>query len=293
MSNNSRVQTFHKIQVEDGVKIWYREAGDINKPHFLLLHGYPTSSNMFRHLIPFLAPHFHVIAPDLPGFGFTETPESYEYSFSSVTRTIEHFVDILKLSNFAIYIFDYGAPVGLRLALKRPTSITAIVTQNGNAYEEGIDDRFWAPIKRYWQVTRDDPSFVGSLSEFIRDRNNIVSQYLDGVSNSDAIEPSAYVLDEALLKRPGQTDIQLDFFYDYQNNVKLYPQFQEYLRSAGIPVLVFWGKNDYIFSVAGAEAYKRDAKESRVRYFDSGHFALEDHVVEIAEEIKSYLLPRI
>lgn len=285
--------TTNKIQVKDGSNIFYREAGSSTKPDILLLHGYPTSSNMFRNLIPLLALDFHVVAPDLPGFGFTEVSSSYKYDFANMADTIELFVEALKIIKFAIYIFDYGAPVGFRLALKDPSRISAIVSQNGNAYEEGIDDRFWAPIRQYWKTRKDDSSFVNALSKFVEDPANIVSQYIDGVENSNTIDPAAYVLDEALLKRTGQTNLQLGLFYDYKNNVDLYPKFQEFLRSSNIPVLLTWGKNDKIFSVDGAEGYKKDAKNLKIVYLNTGHFALESHAKEISKEIIDFLVPQL
>lgn len=283
----------HKVSVQNETNVFYREAGSPSKPTILLLHGYPTSSNMFRNLIPLLAPHFHVIAPDIPGFGFTELPSSYKYDFANLADTIDLFVQALKLKKFAIYIFDYGAPVGLRLALKDPTRITAIVSQNGNAYEEGIDDRFWKPIREYWKTDEHNAQFVDALSKFIEDPVNIVSQYVHGVKTPDSIDPGAYLLDEALLKRSGQTAIQLGLFYDYKTNVDLYPQFQNFLRGSNIPVLLAWGKNDIIFNVDGAEAYKRDAKNLKIVYFDTGHFALESHVEEISKEIVEFVVPQL
>lgn len=280
------IATVNKVELKDGTKIFYREAGSKTKPNFLLLHGYPTSSYMYRNLIPLLAPHFHVIAPDLPGFGFTEPSKGYEFKFANLTDSIDEFLSIIKLDKFLVYIFDYGAPVAFRLALKNPSRITGIVAQNGNAYEEGIDDRFWAPVKKYWATgNEEDEGYVSALSEFVRDKKNILSQYYDGVEDPGAVDPAPAALDEFLFQRPGQTKIQLGLFFDYQNNVKLYPQFQEFLRSSGVPVLVQWGKNDIIFSVEGAEAYKRDVKKFKAKYYETGHFALETHVNDIASEI--------
>lgn len=285
--------TNHKIQVQDGSKIFYREAGSPEKHTILLLHGFPTSSNMFRNLIPLLSPHFHVVAPDLPGFGFTEAPSSYTYDFASLADTIDLFVQALNLTKFAIYIFDYGAPVGLRLALKDPTKITGIVSQNGNAYAEGVDDKFWKPVKEYWKAEKLDPTFVDGLTKFIEDPSNTVSQYLTGVNDPDSIDPAAYILDEALLNRPGQSAIQVGLFYDYKTNIELYPSFQKFLRESNIPVLLTWGKNDIIFNVDGAEGYRKDAKNLKIVYLDTGHFALESHAGEISKEIIEFLLPQL
>lgn len=281
------IARFHKIQVQDGVKVWYREAGAAGNPTILLLHGFPTSSNMFRNLIPLLAGQFHIIAPDLPGFGFTETPENYKFSFDSLCESIGYLLDTLSIEKFAMYIFDYGSPVGFRLALKFPSRITGIVTQNGNAYEEGLDDRFWGPLKEYWKSYQSDPVFVKSLIPYLQDPANVICQYHDGVPAIESVDPAAYTLDIALIQRIGQADIQLRLFFDYQNNIKLYPAFQKFLRDSKIPVLVAWGANDTIFSVAGAEAYRKDVDNLKVVYYDTGHFALETHVVAIAEEIIS------
>lgn len=289
----SVISSVKKVLVGDGCKIFYREAGCTNKPTILLLHGFPTSSNMFRNLIPLLASHFHVIAPDFPGFGFTEVPSSFEYTFSNLTDSIDHFVRALKLTKFALYAFDYGGPIGFRLALKDPARVTGLVIQNGNAYEEGLGEEFWSPLKQYWKTEKENPEFVEPLSKFLEDPKNIVSQYVDGVEDPDSIDPAAYSLDAALLNRPGQTGIQLSLFYDYQTNLSMYPQFQDYLKSSHIPILLTWGKNDTLFTVEGAEAYRRDVKNLRVVYFNSGHFALESHVEEISEEIIEFLVPQL
>ncbi|EHN00426.1 YNR064C-like protein [Saccharomyces cerevisiae x Saccharomyces kudriavzevii VIN7] len=286
---SSIIATFHKIRVQDGAKVWYREAGVAGNPTIVLLHGFPSSSNMFRNLIPLLASQFHVIAPDLPGFGFSETPDDYTFSFDALSDTVGYLLDALKIEKYFVYIFDYGSPVGFRLALKNPSKITAIISQNGNAYEEGLDDRFWGPLKAYWKSYQSDPAFVEALSSYVQDPANVISQYHDGVADIEAVDPAAYTLDIALMQRTGQTDIQLELFFDYQNNVKLYPEFQQFLRDSNIPVLVAWGANDTIFSVAGAEGYRKDVDNLKIVYYDTGHFALETHVVEIAEEIISML----
>ncbi|ANB11330.1 epoxide hydrolase [Sugiyamaella lignohabitans] len=287
----SLVPTTSTVKVSNGVNVWYREAGDRAKPTFLLLHGFPTSSIMYRNLITILAPHFHVIAPDLPGYGFTEVPDKFEYTFANLTDTIELFVDAIKLTKFAIYIFDYGAPVGLRLALKRPHQITGIVTQNGNAYDEGLDHKFWGIIEEYWKTDANNTKYIQGLSQFVEDPKNIKDQYSVGFTNPTSVDPTPYYLDKALIERPGQTKIQVALFYDYQNNVKLYPQFQEYFRKSNVPVLATWGKNDYIFAHPGAEAYKRDVKNIKVKYYETGHFALEEFVNEIGADIIDFFGP--
>jgi pimeloyl-ACP methyl ester carboxylesterase len=281
------VTSIHKVEA-DGVKVFYRAAGDPNAPVVLLLHGFPTSSFMFRELIPRLADQFRVIAPDLPGFGFTEVPEErkYTYSFDALARTIEAFTDALGLKRYAIYVFDYGAPTGLRLAMARPERVTAIVSQNGNAYEAGLGDA-WGPIRKYWaEPTAENREVI---------RQNILNlegtrwQYTHGVASPDSIAPESYTLDTALLERKGNKDIQLDLFLDYASNVKLYPKFQEYFREAKPPLLAIWGKNDPFFIPAGAEAYKKDLPHAKVQFLDTGHFATETHVVEIAAAIKDFL----
>ncbi|SCU89037.1 LAME_0E02014g1_1 [Lachancea meyersii CBS 8951] len=271
--------------LKGGEKVWYREAGSKSESTILLLHGYPTSSNMFRNLIPLLASKFHVIAPDLPGFGFTTVKDDYSYTFENLSKTIYDFVASVGISKYILYIFDYGSPVGLRLALKSPTSVVGLIVQNGNAYEEGLDDRFWAPLKEYWKKDQDDQHYVETLKAFVEDPENIRCQYYDGVSRPEIVDPSGYILDTALFERRNESEIQVELFHDYQKNVALYPQFQEFLRSRNIPVLVVWGKNDIIFTCAGAEAYTRDATNVTLKFYDTGHFALETHCAEIADEI--------
>lgn len=271
----------------DGVNVFYREAGPADGPVLLLLHGYPTSSHMFRHLMPRLADTYRVIAPDLPGFGFTEVPEkrNYIYTFDHLARTVDAFVEALKLTRYAIYIFDYGAPTGLRLALAHPQQIAAIITQNGNAYLEGLGDA-WDPIKKYWK----EPNAANrdALRGFVGlDGNKF--QYTHGVTDPIRVEPESYWLDTALLQRPGNIDIQLDLFLDYANNLKLYPAFQDYFRQNQPPLLAVWGKNDPFFIPPGAKAYKRDIPSAKVVFYDTGHFALETHVEEIAGEIRTFL----
>jgi pimeloyl-ACP methyl ester carboxylesterase len=277
----------HKIE-GDGVKVFYRAAGEPSAPVVLLLHGFPASSFMFRELIPRLANHYRVIAPDLPGFGFTEVPSErkYVYSFDGLATTIDAFTQALKINRYAIYVFDYGAPTGFRLAMAHPERVTAIVSQNGNAYEEGLADA-WAPIQKYWA------SPTAENREVIR--KNILTldgtrwQYTHGVSDPESVPPESYTLDTALFERPGNKDIQLDLFLDYASNVRLYPQFQEYFRTSKPPLLAIWGKNDPFFLPAGAEAFRKDLPNAKVQFLDTGHFAIETHVVEIAAAMQEFL----
>ncbi|CAG2151700.1 alpha/beta fold hydrolase [Cupriavidus plantarum] len=268
----------------DGVRVFYREAGDPSLPVMLLLHGYPSSSHQFRHLIPQLAHRFHVIAPDLPGFGFTEVPAAreYRYTFDNLATTLEAFVDTLGLQRYAMYVFDYGAPTGLRLAVAHPERVTGLVSQNGNAYLEGLGDA-WAPIRNYWA----DPSAANRkvVADAVLHLEGTKWQYVHGVANPDSVAPEGYTLDAALLERPGNKDIQLDLFLDYANNLKQYPAFQAFFRDAQIPTLVIWGKNDPFFIPPGAEAYKRDNANAVVELLDTGHFALETHGEYIGQRI--------
>ena len=278
----------YKMAQLDGLKIFYREAGDPLAPAVLLLHGFPTSSHMFRNLIPELSVQYHVIAPDLPGFGFSDAPDhkSFAYTFDHLAQVIGEFTDLIDLRKFAIYVFDYGAPVGFRLALNHPERITALISQNGNAYEEGLSDA-WAPIRSLWnhstQENRDAlrPFFAKEATCF---------QYTAGVQDPEQrIAPEAMALDQALLDRPQSTEIQLDLLADYKNNVALYPKFQEYFRTQRPPTLAVWGKNDPFFLPPGAEAYRRDNPTAKVIFYDTGHFALETHAPEIGAEIRSFL----
>jgi pimeloyl-ACP methyl ester carboxylesterase len=271
----------------DGTTIFFREAGNPTAPTLLLLHGFPTSSHMFRNLIPLLADRFHLVAPDLPGFGFSEAPDraSFKYTFDQLARVIDHFTDAMEFKRYAIYVFDYGAPVGFRLALAHPERITAIISQNGNAYEEGLSAG-WNPIQRYWK----DPS-VGNraaLRDFLK-QDATKFQYMNGVTDETRVAPESYTLDSALLARPANDEIQLDLFLDYASNVALYPKFQAYFRSHRPPTLAVWGKNDLFFVAAGAEAFKRDNPKAQVQLFDTGHFALETHAAEIADAIGEFL----
>jgi pimeloyl-ACP methyl ester carboxylesterase len=279
--------SIHSIEV-DGLKLFYREAGPADAPVLLLLHGFPTSSLMFRELMPRLASHYRVIAPDLPGFGFTEVPpeRKYTYSFQALAATINAFVEKLGLTRFAIYVFDYGAPVGFRLALAHAEGITAIVSQNGNAYEEGLGEEAWNPVQQYWrQPTQEHRD---ALRAFLT-LDSIRWQYRHGVPQPERVAPETWTLDAALIARPGNQEIQLDLFGDYATNVALYPEFQRYLRERKPPVLAIWGKHDPFFVPPGAEAYRRDNPDATVTLLDAGHFALETHVDEIAGAIDEFL----
>ncbi|KAF8265706.1 putative hydrolase or acyltransferase of alpha/beta superfamily [Lactarius quietus] len=282
----------------DGVKVFYRSAGPPTAPVLLLLHGFPSSSFQFRELIPLLATKFRILAPDLPGFGFTEVPaeRKYQYTFDNLSVTIEAFLDVLKVDKFAVYIFDYGSPTAFRIALRNPKRVTAIITQNGNAYEEGLGADFWAPLRKYWAA----PAFSArspdaqALLPFLQ-LGPTKWQYTHGVPEEllARVAPEAYTLDAALLAREGQQETQLALFYDYGTNLGHYPRWQEYLRTSGVPVLALWGRNDPVFVKAGAEAFKRDVKDLVLDYVDSGHFALETHVEYFAEQIDKFLSTRI
>jgi len=279
--------SIHKVEA-DGVRVFYRTAGGKNTPVLLLLHGFPASSFMFRELIPRLAEDYRVIAPDLPGFGFTEIPAErrYAYTFDGLAATIEAFTRALKLDRYAIYVFDYGAPTGFRLAMAHPERVKAIISQNGNAYEEGLSEG-WNPIQKYWK----EPTAANraALRNFLKPETT-KWQYTHGVSDPENVPPESYTLDAALLQRPGNEDIQLDLFLDYASNVKLYPKFQEYFRKSQPPLLAIWGKNDPFFLPPGAEAFRKDLPEAQVQFLNTGHFALETHVVEIAAAMKDFLV---
>ncbi len=278
--------SIHSVEA-DGIRVFYREAGAPDAPVVLLLHGFPASSFMFRDLIPRLADRYRVIAPDLPGFGFTAVPEKrkYIYSFESLAVTITTFTEALQLNRYALYVFDYGAPTGLRMAMAHPERVTAIVSQNGNAYEEGLGDA-WVPIRRYWQepTSQNREAVRRELSP-----EGIRTQYTYGVPHPAAIAPEGYTLDAAMIGRPGNMEIQLDLLLDYANNVKLYPAFQQYFRQAKPPLLAIWGKHDPFFIPAGAEAFRKDIPNADVQFLDTGHFATETHVVEIAAAMREFL----
>jgi pimeloyl-ACP methyl ester carboxylesterase len=271
----------------DGIEIFYREAGSPDAPVLLLLHGFPTASHMFRDLIPQLADQFHVVAPDLPGFGQSDMPDRsrFSYTFDNIAKVIDRFTEVMGLRHFAIYVFDYGAPTGFRLAMWHPERITAIISQNGNAYVEGLSDG-WNPIRTYWQ----DPSLANrtALRAFLSPETTLW-QYTHGVADTSLVSPDGYSLDNFYLVRPGADEVQLDLFGDYKSNVILYPEFQTYFRRHKPPFLAVWGRNDPFFLPPGAKAFKRDIPEAGVHFFDTGHFALETHCDEIAATIRQFL----
>ena len=271
----------------DGLNIFYREAGNADAPALLLLHGFPSSSHMFRDLIPLLADRFHIVAPDLPGFGQSGMPsrDTFAYTFDHLAEIISRFTEVIGLARFAVYVFDYGAPTGFRIAVKHPERITAIISQNGNAYEEGLSEG-WTPIRAYWR----EPSQANreALRAFLTPQTTHW-QYTHGATDETAVSPDGQSLDNFYLARPGSEDVQLDLFGDYKSNVALYPTFQNYFRTHKPPFLAVWGKNDPFFLPAGAEAFKRDIPDAVIRFFDTGHFALETHAEEIAAAIRDFL----
>jgi pimeloyl-ACP methyl ester carboxylesterase len=282
------MQTIHYLAADvNGLKISYREAGRPDAPTLLLLHGFPSAGHMFRDLIPLLADSFHLVAPDLPGFGQSDLPSRHEfkYTFENLAEKIDRFTDIIGLKRFAIYIFDYGAPVGLRIALKHPERIAAIVSQNGNAYEEALSGG-WNPIRTYWreptQANRD------ALRSFLSPETTLF-QYTHGVADPSVLSPDGRSLDDHYLARPGADEAQLDLLLDYASNVALYPDFQAYFRKHKPPLLAVWGKNDPFFIPAGAEAFRRDNPHAEVHFYPTGHFALETHCEEIAVTIRNFL----
>jgi pimeloyl-ACP methyl ester carboxylesterase len=286
MEDRIMIVNYQTISV-DGLNIFYREAGKKPSPALLLLHGFPTSSHMFRNLIPILAEHYHILAPDFPGFGQTDLPSNKEfaYTFANLAEVIGKFTEAIGLKNFSIYIFDYGAPVGLRMALKHPERIQAIISQNGNAYVEGLSDG-WNPIRAYWkepsQANRDAlrSMLTPQTTEF---------QYVHGVADKSLVSPDGRSLDDFYLARPGAHEAQLDLFLDYAKNVEMYPKFQEFFRTSKPPFLAVWGKHDPFFLPVGAEAFKRDMPNAEVQFFDTGHFSLETHCDEIGAAILRFL----
>ncbi|GLQ49856.1 alpha/beta fold hydrolase [Dyella flava] len=271
----------------DGFKVHYREAGSPGKPKLLLLHGFPSSGHMFRDLIPLLSDSFHIIAPDLPGFGLSDMPsrDQFTYTFDNIANVIDRFTDVVGFDRFAVYVFDYGAPTGFRLAVKHPERITAIISQNGNAYLEGLSEG-WNPIQAYWEnpTAANREALRGFLSP-----ETTRWQYTHGVADESLVSPDGIALDNYYLARKGADDVQLDLFLNYQSNVALYPTFQAYFRSHRPRFLAVWGKNDPFFLPPGAEAFKRDIPEAQVRFFDTGHFALETHAKDIADAIRDFL----
>lgn len=277
----------YRYKQAGNVKVFYREAGDPASPTLLMLHGFAGSSFMFRDLITQLADHYHLIAPDLPAFGFTEAPErgEYAYTFDQLAETIDQFTQELDLNTYALMVHDYGAPVGWRLALAHPQRVTAIISQNGNAYEEGLGEA-WAPIQTYWRDPT--PENRRALSEFPTPAS-IKWQYLEGVPDQSLVSPDGYSLEGMQVLRPGNAEIQLDLLLDYASNVMMYPQFQRYFRDNQPPLLAVWGKHDPFFMAAGAEAWKRDIPDAVINFYDTGHFALETHAKEIGIDVRDFL----
>jgi pimeloyl-ACP methyl ester carboxylesterase len=279
--------TLHKTVKVDGLNIFYREAGDVNKPTVLLLHGYPTSSHMFRNLITDLSVRYHVLAPDYPGFGRSDQPlmKDFDYTFDNMANIVEGFLNELKVCKYSIYLMDYGAPIGFRIAAKNPERIESLIIQNGNAYDEGLRD-FWVPIKKYWN---DYTVENGKPLEGFHSPEGLKWQYTHGVQDSLKISPDNWNLDLQHLTRAENDKIQLAMFYSYRTNVPLYPEWQQYFRDHQPPTLIVWGKNDYIFPAEGAHPYKRDLKNLEFHLLDTGHFALEEKGDEIADYILKFL----
>jgi len=276
---------YNTIRIGD-IDVFYRDAGPRNAPVLLLLHGFPTSSNMFRNLIPRLAGSFRVIAPDYPGYGFSSMPDrkDFSYTFENMTTIVDKLLEKLDINAYSLYVMDYGAPIGYRLALRHPEKVTGLIVQNGNAYEEGLL-AFWDPIKKYWNDAT--PENRAALT-FMVSPETTKWQYQNGVGELAHLDPTTWTLDQTLLDRPGNGEIQLDMLYDYGSNVPLYPQFQEFFRKHQPPTLIVWGKNDYIFPPEGAIPYKRDLPNVQTHLLDTGHFALETHGEEIASRIERF-----
>lgn len=280
--------------LSSGIRIFSRSAGPTSGANVLLLHGFPSSSHQFRNLIPLLAAKgYHVTAPDLPGFGFTEVPDSlnFQYTFANLASTIAEFLKVAKIQSYAVYIFDYGSPTGLRIALREDSSVKAIISQNGNAYDEGLVS-FWDPIRELWAAkagSDEEAAIREKLTGALLIPAATKWQYVEGEPHPEQIDPAAWTLDQALLERPGQQKIQIDLFKDYATNVELYPQIQEYFRKSQVPLLAVWGKNDQIFGKAGAEPFKRDLPNAQVELWDGGHFLVESHTTQMAERIAKFL----
>jgi len=288
MTHDAERVRYKTIKVDD-VEIFYREAGPKQAPTLLLLHGFPTSSQMFRNLIPALADRYHIVAPDYPGFGYSSMPQhdQFSYTFNHLAEVIERFTTEIGLTKYALYVQDYGAPIGYRLAAEHPQRITAIVVQNGNAYDEGLDNEFWKPIKEYWRhpASQEKRDAIRGLVTYKATR----WQYMTGVKDPELVSPDGSAEDQYLLDRPGNDEIQLDLFLSYGSNPPLYPQWQEYFRKHQPPMLIVWGKNDQIFPPAGAEPYKRDLKTLDYHLLDAGHFALETEGDTIAQLMREFL----
>jgi pimeloyl-ACP methyl ester carboxylesterase len=286
--SNTSTQVFHRTVTVDGLDIFYREAGSRDAPTVLLLHGFPTSSHMFRNLIPALADRYHVVAPDYPGYGNSSAPsvDDFDYTFDNLANIVEQFTEKVGLKKYSIYLMDYGAPVGFRLAVKHPERVDTLIVQNGNAYDEGLDNDFWKPIKAFWKSrTKTQGDQLRSLLTLDATK----WQYTHGVRNVETISPDTWGHVQPLLDRPGNQEIQLALFYSYGSNPALYPKWQEYLRKHQPPTLIVWGKNDAIFPADGAHPYKRDLKNLEFHLLDTGHFALEEDGQQIASLIRNFL----
>lgn len=279
--------TYHRTANVAGVHIFYREAGERGAPTIVLLHGFPSSSHMYRNLIPALAERFHVVAPDLPGFGLSDmpSPQDFDYSFASFSKIIASFLDQLGIGRFALYVMDYGAPTGFRLAVTHPDRVAALIVQNGNAYEDGMGD-FWEPTRAYWA----DPLAKRDTMRPFLTLDGTRFQYLTGASDAERIDPAAWLTDQHFLDRPGSTEIQLDIIYDYRTNVALYPEFHRYFREHRPPALILWGENDPIFLADGARAFLRDLPKAELHFFDTGHFALEEKADEMIPILRDFLV---
>ncbi len=290
IATSESVKVHYNTTRIQGIDVFYREAGARTAPVLLLLHGFPTSSNMFRNLIPLLTKSFRVIAPDYPGYGFSGMPDrkDFKYTFENQTTIVEELTKQLELETYALYVMDYGAPIGYRLALRHPEKITGLIVQNGNAYEEGLL-KFWDPIKKYWQEPT--PQNRAALT-FMVSLDTTKWQYQNGVGDLSLVDPTTWTLDQVLLDRPGNGEVQLDMLLDYGSNVPLYPDFQAFFRKYQPPTLIVWGKNDFIFPSEGAAPYKRDLPNVETHLLDTGHFALETHGEEIAERIEKFLAPQ-
>jgi pimeloyl-ACP methyl ester carboxylesterase len=294
MTENASVRTKFPVHYKTAhigdLDVFYREAGEPVAPVILLLHGFPTSSNMFRNLIPQLANSFHVVAPDYPGFGQSSMPDhrSFEYTFENLTNVVAQLVEQLAIIKFSMYVMDYGAPIGYRLALRGPDRVQGLIVQNGNAYDEGLRE-FWDPIKKYWNDPRPENR---TALHFLVESKSTKWQYENGVADRTLLDPTTWILDQVGLDRPGNREIQMDLFYDYRTNVPLYPQFQAFFRKYQPPTLIEWGKNDFIFPPEGAAPYRRDLPKVEIHLLDTGHFALETHGQEIGSRIEEFLLQR-